>query len=563
MDEQKQSTWMTAFSIGALVGALAGILALLAQRMRRRTTPEDLTETIETNLQAPVQGAVYSPVQERSISHSRSVRNAPAAGAQAASIGSASPTGPDPASGPRWSTPTKYIMGVILFLVGLGVLFIGRGVIPIVILAALLALFINPLIQLLHLRFRLKWTTAVTLTYILVVLLLLLIPLLLLPNLISGVNFLLSQDYQALADQVAQAIASVSAALQGNPLAGSVLIPILDAVAAALQNFSTQGTPSINGVTITISGLTRQLVGTLGALVNILGPVVSVVLSAVFTLLMALQMSLAANKIQGWYPDLIPPAYKGEYGALFDKITGSWVAFLRGQLTLMLVIGLMTYVGNLILGVPSALLLAVIAGLLELIPSVGPTLAAIPAVLVALFFGSTHLAVGNIVFALLVLGLYVLIQFLENQFLVPYIMGDAVDLPPLIVLIGTLAGATAFGILGALLATPIIATGNLIFQFVYRKILEPPPSPPPPEEKSIWDSVKGWVGRLPLPGRKKEASKPRPDKPAQPTAKTGASSLTEIEAPAPMSVDSRAERIRSAAETKPPVEITPPQAPDA
>jgi hypothetical protein len=107
-----------------------------------------------------------------------------------------------------------------------------------------------------------------------------------------------------------------------------------------------------------------------------------------------------------------------------------------------------------------------------------------------------------------VVGFYVLIQFLENQFIVPYVMGDAVDLPPLIVLIGTLAGASAFGILGALLATPVIATGNLIFRYIYRKILEPPPIPVSLEEKpSIWESVKGWVRRIPLRMRRKQVTR--------------------------------------------------------
>jgi predicted PurR-regulated permease PerM len=558
MDEEKPSKWMTAFSIGALVGALAGIAALLAQRMRR-SQPAGRVKNLEPTSPAPALSAAPSSPADRPGIPPRAGKASPAsAGGQIAAADSASRG----MQGPRWSTPTKYIMGVILFLFGLGVLFIGRGVIPIVILSALLALFINPFIQLLHRRLRLKWSIAVTLTYILVVLVLLLIPLLLLPNLVSGVNYLLRQDYQALADQIAQTLSTLSANLQNNPLAASVLTPILDAAAAALEDFSAQGALPSGGLTVSISSLTRQLVGTLGALVNLLGPVVSVVVSAVFILLMALQMSLAANKISGWYPDLIPPAYKGEYDSLFDKITGSWVAFLRGQLTLMLVIGVMTYAGNLILGVPSALLLAVIAGLLELIPSVGPTLAAIPAVLVALFFGSSHLAVGNVVFALLVVGLYVLIQFLENQFLVPYIMGDAVDLPPLIVLIGTLAGATAFGILGALLATPVIATGNLIFQFVYRKILEPPPAPPLPEEKSIWDKVRGWVGRLPLPGRKKPADlQPGSVKPDQAKKTAGAPLQPQDKALAAGDADRQVDPPRPSAESKAPVEAAPPQAP--
>jgi hypothetical protein len=165
--------------------------------------------------------------------------------------------------------------------------------------------------------------------------------------------------------------------------------------------------------------------------------------------------------------------------------------------------------------------------LLELIPNIGPTLAAIPAVLLALFFGSTYLPIENLPFALLVVGFYVLIQFLENQFVVPYVMGDAVNLPPLIVLIGTIGGAMAFGILGALLATPVIATGNLLFQFIYRKILEPPPLPPELEEKpSMWETIKGWARRISLPGRKKLTEIKQADTSKAPTKKQGAIRLT-------------------------------------
>jgi predicted PurR-regulated permease PerM len=285
-----------------------------------------------------------------------------------------------------------------------------------------------------------------------------------------------------------------------------VLAPLLDSLKKALENFTTQGQVQPANVEVTIYSLSSQLASKLGTLVDILGPVFAVVVSTIFTLIMAFQMSLAANQISDWYPDLIPPAYKSEYAALFDKISQTWISFLRGQLTLMLIIGTTIWIGDLVLGVPAALLMGVLSGLLELIPNIGPTLAAIPAVLLALIFGSTHLPIDNVPFALLVVGFYVLVQLLENQFIVPYVMGDAVDLPPLIVLIGTIAGASAFGILGALLATPIIATGNLVFRFIYRKILEPPPLPEPADEKpSIWESVKGWVRKTSLNLRKKQS----------------------------------------------------------
>jgi predicted PurR-regulated permease PerM len=480
-DKEGPSGWV-AVSFAALIAMAAALFAMALRRAKRIAKGENS------------QGASISQAEPATPAIPPGMQTA--APSRTASPGGAVTT--------RWTPPTKYIMSVVLFLVALAALFIGRAVIPMVLFAAILALFINPFILMLSRRLHLKWTAAVALTYVLVILVLILIPLLLFPNIVGAVNFLLNLDYQQLADEASQSTAAISASLQSIPVVNTVLVPLLSSLAAALKN---AGVPAAaaqpENVSVTLFSLISEIADKLGALRNILGPVVSVVVSAFFVLLMGFQMSLAANQISGWYPDLIPPAYKDEYSALFDKITGTWINFLRGQLTLMLIIGVIIWLGGALLGLPFPLLMGLIAGLLELIPSVGPTLAAIPAVLLALVLGSTYLPIENVVFALLVIGFYVLVQLIENQFVVPHVMGEAVDLPPLIVLIGTLAGATAFGILGALLATPVIATGNLVFRYVYRKILEPPPLPPEPEEKpSIWSRVRGWAGRIPIPGRK-------------------------------------------------------------
>jgi predicted PurR-regulated permease PerM len=144
--------------------------------------------------------------------------------------------------------------------------------------------------------------------------------------------------------------------------------------------------------------------------------------------------------------------------------------------------------------------LGILAGLLEVIPSLGPILATIPAVVLAFLFGSSHLTVENWVFTLIVIAFYVVVQMIENQILVPYVLGDAVDLPPLIVIIGVVIGGSAFGLLGVFLATPVISTGREVFMYLYDKILEPPPEPEPPEEKiSLMDTLRGFAMRLPRP----------------------------------------------------------------
>ncbi len=130
---------------------------------------------------------------------------------------------------------------------------------------------------------------------------------------------------------------------------------------------------------------------------------------------------------------------------------GAWV---RGELILMFVVGLMTYIGLSLLRVEYALPLAIIAGLLEAVPVVGPIISSVPAILVAL--------VTNPISAIGVVLLYIVIQQLENNILVPEIMEAAVGVSPLLVILALLIGASLFGIAGAILAVPTVAIAQVI-----------------------------------------------------------------------------------------------------
>lgn len=134
-----------------------------------------------------------------------------------------------------------------------------------------------------------------------------------------------------------------------------------------------------------------------------------------------------------------------------EKKLGGWV---RGQLLLMLFVGLLSYVGLMFLGVEFAIPLAFLAGILEIVPSIGPTLSAVPAILVAL--GSSP------VLALAVAALYFVIQQVENNFLVPRVMSKAVGLSPLIVIISLLIGLKLAGIAGAVLSIPMVLLIEII-----------------------------------------------------------------------------------------------------
>jgi predicted PurR-regulated permease PerM len=141
-----------------------------------------------------------------------------------------------------------------------------------------------------------------------------------------------------------------------------------------------------------------------------------------------------------------------------DKI-GKWM---QGQLILGVIVGILLYLGLSILGVPYALLLAVLAGVFELIPVFGQFLAAIPAI--AIGFGA-----GGPTEGLLVLGLYVLVQQFEAHLIYPVVVKKVVGVPPLMVILALLVGFKLFGFLGVLLSVPIAGAIQEFFSDVDRE----------------------------------------------------------------------------------------------
>jgi predicted PurR-regulated permease PerM len=147
---------------------------------------------------------------------------------------------------------------------------------------------------------------------------------------------------------------------------------------------------------------------------------------------------------------LIPMARRRAVREAWNAMEARMGYWVRGQLILMLTIGAATSVAYFLLGLDNALLLGVIAGLTEIIPIVGPAIGAIPALIVAFVEGGPELA-------LVVAGVYIVIQVIEGNVLVPFVMKNAVGLPPFVVVVSLLIGAAVAGFVGALLAVPTAA----------------------------------------------------------------------------------------------------------
>ncbi|HHD92478.1 MAG TPA: AI-2E family transporter [Candidatus Portnoybacteria bacterium] len=173
-------------------------------------------------------------------------------------------------------------------------------------------------------------------------------------------------------------------------------------------------------------------------------------------LVLSIYINTQESVIKNFLIAFIPKEQQSKIIPLIEKSqkqVGSW---LRGELLLMFCVGLFTYLGLSLLHVKYALSLSVLAGFLEIIPFLGPILSAVPAIIVALTESSF--------LALLVLGLYIVVQELEAHILVPQVMKKSVGLNPVLIILTILIGGKLGGIMGAIVSIPLMAIGKIILE---------------------------------------------------------------------------------------------------
>lgn len=157
---------------------------------------------------------------------------------------------------------------------------------------------------------------------------------------------------------------------------------------------------------------------------------------------------------------LFPKADQKSIEHAMDQTELKLGAWLRGQLVLSLVIGVGTWIAYTVLALDFALPLAIFAGIMEVIPTLGPIIGIIPAIIVALTISPTK--------AILVTVLYLIIQMVESNYLVPKIMSQAVGLHPLVVMLGIIIGGNLLGFTGAILSIPFILMCGILFNYIRR-----------------------------------------------------------------------------------------------
>jgi predicted PurR-regulated permease PerM len=243
---------------------------------------------------------------------------------------------------------------------------------------------------------------------------------------------------------VARVQTAVEGLLAGNPeLAARVntLLPSLDAVLGGAAGLLGQASRVLGVATAVFSG----------------------VLYLIFTLILALYLTIDGDRIRCYLIGFLPLERQAQAELLSQRIGSRLGAWARGEALLALIIGGLTWLGALAIGLPYAGALALIAAVGELIPNLGPIIAALPLIAVG-FLSSPQQGV-------LAIGLAILVQQLENNLIVPRVMGQAVDLHPVAVMLAILAGNELLGIPGALLAVPVVASLSVILAEIQRERL--------------------------------------------------------------------------------------------
>ncbi|MBX7234275.1 MAG: AI-2E family transporter [Caldilineales bacterium] len=233
---------------------------------------------------------------------------------------------------------------------------------------------------------------------------------------------------------------------------------------------------------------------------NVIGRAVGLLISLILLLLLTFYAINDLPRARAAVLDLAPIAYQAEWEELWRRTGSVWNRFFRGQIILSLVMGGLVWLGLTILGVPGALALGVLTGVLEVIPTLGPVLATIPAVLLALLQGSTAFPdLPNSTIALIVLGFYVALQQIENLILVPRIMGRSVGIHPLLLIIAVLVFTVHLGVFGAFIATPALASLLVWFAYFHARMVGRTPYPalaPPPAIPAVASADDSSAPRL-------------------------------------------------------------------
>ncbi len=356
-----------------------------------------------------------------------------------------------------WSKTTRYLVLIVALIAVVAVAAAARDLFAPLAISALLAYVLNPVVIFFNRTNKLKRPWAVLIVYLSAIALIIAagaVLALLAPNQIGNLAVELQSVVQQVAVQVEDRL-STPVFIFGYQITLDTLV---------------QNAPSFS------AGFVRPdiVIEWLQAASTNLGWILVILVTTYYLL-------QDWPRLRDWLVGLAPADYADDSRRLYLEIRDVWQRYLLGQLRLSLMVGFLTGLVLTAVGLPGAIAFGILAAIFDVILTIGPAFVMLGAAIVAYFAGSSFLPLAPVWFTLLVLGLFSLIQAVENVWLRPRVMGQSLKMHPGVVFVAVIASLSLAGILAALIIVPVLGSTAVIGRYLYAKIVDIPPWPPEPE----------------------------------------------------------------------------------
>lgn len=351
-----------------------------------------------------------------------------------------------------WSPPTRYIVALLSIIAALALVIYARELFAALSIAALVTYLLNPLVVLLRRRTRLSHSAAANIVFGLVLLLLA-------TGLATSTPLLLTRLGE-LPDELNRLTADVEASLGPAPALFGIPLPVHEWLDSVRIDTALLLVPEdVIGV---LSNVSQNLAWVL------------------VTFMTTYYLLHDWFRLRNWVIMQAPDFRRSDFIRLYVEVQFVWQAYVRGQLTLSLMVGLATWIACAAVGLRGAWAIGLLAGVLDIIPQVGPLLATAVGLIVAATTGSLFLPIPNVWFVLIVLLIFTVVQVTENIWWRPRVLGNSLRMHPALVFVGVLASLSLAGVYLTLFIVPIMATVGVFWQYGRARMLGIDPWPDSP-----------------------------------------------------------------------------------
>jgi predicted PurR-regulated permease PerM len=345
----------------------------------------------------------------------------------------------------QWDVPFRYIILIFLLLIAVAVLWYIREIFQPLLTAGLIAYFLSPAVNVAMLRLRIRRKTAANLVYFMSLTIFVTI-------LVTAVPILFD-ELQSVSADVVQGFNDLEASLQGAVVIGGIPFRFNTLTPALRESLAGMIVPAPENALRILEVTSRNFLWLIVILVT------------------TYYLMTDWEKFRGTIIQLAPKNEQADLNQLYRRIREVWMGYLRGQIRLMVILAILYSIAWLSIGLPGAFALGVLAGLLNLLPEIGPFVIAVLATIVAYLEGSNFIPVSNFWFAVITLGVYLILNNFKTIWLQPRILGQSVFLHDGVVLVAIIAAIVLQGVLGVLLVVPLLATVVVIGKYIRHRLL--------------------------------------------------------------------------------------------